>query len=339
MDKMKKVIICLVIIVCIIVASIFCLKMKNEKKNNPITDNSTAQTPSNSIESSLTGEALSIISCERMTKSNYLNIEIAPNVYDSLEKNLITSITIKNDGKEITETSKKADISVNQDGSVIAYFVDNANGYDMYIVGRDKIYLSDANHLFSGYESLKGINGLDLLDTSGVKDMSGMFQDCTSLSSVDLSNFDTSEVTNMSGMFSACGALDSIDLNSFKTSKVTDMGGMFYWCDSLQTINLSSFDTSNVTNMTRMFCNCTAIENIDLSNFETSKVTSMIQMFDNCSMLASLDLSSFNTSNANMEMFFDKCDSLEKCYVSNNEEANKMAELLKTNKNSVFIVK
>ena len=43
--------------------------------------------------------------------------------------------------------------------------------------------------------------------------MSNMFNYCTSLTSLDLSNFDTSQVTNMDGMFIGCESLRDIKIN------------------------------------------------------------------------------------------------------------------------------
>ena len=81
-----------------------------------------------------------------------------------------------------------------------------------------------------------------------------MFNDCESLTSLDLSSFNTSLVTNMSSMFFGCASLTSLDLSSFNTSLVTNMGSMFYGCYKLSTLTLgpdwgintsiSSFDLS-----------------------------------------------------------------------------------------------
>lgn len=66
---------------------------------------------------------------------------------------------------------------------------------------------------------------LDILanvDTSAVTNMSSMFKNCQSLTSLDLSSFDTSAVTNMGSMFNYCQKLTSLLLgpNFFKTSKI-----------------------------------------------------------------------------------------------------------------------
>ena len=154
----------------------------------------------------------------------------------------------------------------------------------------------------------------------------GMFNDCSSLASLDLSSFDTSSATDMRGMFHGCSSLASLDLSSFDTSKVRYMGecymgdygsndwydeGMFAGCESLASLDLSSFDTSNVTDMSFMFDNCESLASLDLSSFDTSKVAGMRGMFFECRSLASLDLSSFDTSSVtDMRSMFTLCQSL-----------------------------
>ena len=164
---------------------------------------------------------------------------------------------------------------------------------------------------FRAFLSLIRIKGLEHLNTSQVTDMSGMFNSCSSLTSIDFSSFDTSKVTNMNRMFSGCSSLTSLDLSSFDTSKVTDMSCMFWSCKSLTSIDFSSFDTSQVTSMSKMFFGCSSLRTLDLSNFDTSKVTSMGGMFSGCFSLTSLDLSSFDTSKVtSMEGMFRACSSL-----------------------------
>ena len=137
------------------------------------------------------------------------------------------------------------------------------------------------------------------------------YHGCSSLASLDLSNFDTSAVTDMGEMFSSCTALTSLDLSSFDTSAVTDMTAMFSGCNKLTALDLSSFDTSAVTNMINMFGGCNSLTSLDLSNFGTSAVKDMGFMFNGCSSLTSLDLSSFDTSAVkDMGFMFNGCTAL-----------------------------
>ena len=54
-----------------------------------------------------------------------------------------------------------------------------------------------------------------------------MFYNCSSLTSLNLSNFNTNNVTNMKDMFSYCSSLTSLNLSYFNTNNVSDMEGMF----------------------------------------------------------------------------------------------------------------
>ena len=74
----------------------------------------------------------------------------------------------------------------------------------------------------------------------------------------------TSNVTNMTGMFANCHSLTSLDVSRFNTSNVTSMSSMFQNCDGLKSLDLSRFDTSKVTNMNFMFEDCTALQEIKM---------------------------------------------------------------------------
>ena len=157
-------------------------------------------------------------------------------------------------------------------------------------------------------EALKQIEGLEYLNTSEVKDMSGMFSDCRTLTSLDLKNFNTQNVTDMSGMFSDCWTLTSLDLKNFNTQNVTKMGLMFFNCRALTSLDLKNFNTQNVTNMEGMFSGCEALTSLDLKNFDTQNVTNMEGMFETCVALTSIDLKHFNTQNVtDMSGMFKDC--------------------------------
>ena len=57
----------------------------------------------------------------------------------------------------------------------------------------------------------------------------------------------------MSYMFNNCSSLTELNLSSFNTNQVTDMSDMFYNCRSLNELNLSSFNTNKKTYMNHMF--------------------------------------------------------------------------------------
>ena len=128
---------------------------------------------------------------------------------------------------------------------------------------------------FYSMRKLTSITGIEYLNTSEVTSMSYMFYNCSSLTSLDVTNFDTSNVTGMSYMFYDCSSLTSLDVTKFNTSNVTGMSGMFMGCSSLTSLDVTKFNTSNVTTMSDMFQGCSSLTSLDLRNFNTSKATNM----------------------------------------------------------------
>jgi len=219
------------------------------------------------------------------------------------------------------------DVSHTKDKSVMAYIEDDGTGngtYKLHIQAKDKVYTNiDSSGLFSNFPKLTEITGMEYVDTSKTKNMRSMFYNCSSLTSLDLSNFDTSKVIDMSNMFSGCSSLTSLDVSNFDTSNVTMMVNMFNSCSSLTSLDASHFNTSNVTSMYQMFYGCGNLTSLDVSKFDTSKVTEMASMFDRCSSLTSLDVSNFDTSKVtNMSSMFYNCSNLTSLDVSNFDTSN-----------------
>ena len=67
---------------------------------------------------------------------------------------------------------------------------------------------------------------------------------------VNLNMIDTSKITDMSGMFDRCTSLKSLDVSKWDVSNVKDMRYMFYGCKSLDTdTTMWNIITSNVNDM------------------------------------------------------------------------------------------
>ena len=124
-----------------------------------------------------------------------------------------------------------------------------------------------------------GTNTIIMIWENYITNMQDMFYGCSSIISIDFSNFDSSSVTNMKAMFAFCYSLKSLDLSNFKTSNVSIMINMFYCCKSLTTLNLSTFDTSKIDSLEGFFCGCSSLEYIDISNFNTTSVTTLFKTF------------------------------------------------------------
>lgn len=104
------------------------------------------------------------------------------------------------------------------------------------------------------YSMDSDVKVVDAGDTSSVTNMSSLFYDCTTLTSVVL--FDTSNVTSMKQMFQSCVKLTEVPL--FNTSNVTDFCNMLYLCKSLKII--PAFNITKATDISYM---CAYSENVE----------------------------------------------------------------------------
>lgn len=173
---------------------------------------------------------------------------------------------------------------------------------------------SSVTYLKAMFNNCTSLTELDLSSSNSenVKDMSEMFNGCNALSKLVLTDFKTEQVTTMESMFCNCSKLETLDVSSFNTENVTTMCGMFSHCSSLRSLDLTGFNTANVTDMSSMFKNCSSLRSLDLSSFNTRKVSDMQSMFEGCTNLESIDFSSFDTENmTSMIAMFNSCTKLE----------------------------
>ena len=147
-----------------------------------------------------------------------------------------------------------------------------------------------------------------------------MFGSCTSLASIDLSNWNTQSLQNAYYMFKGCTELLSIDLSNWNTQSLKDIMYFFDGCQKLQTINFSGWDFSPITNMKYAFQNCKALESLPLISLKNkgtsfgSTSASCHKMLYGCSGLKSfggfIDTESVNWSSSDYAPFYS-CSELE----------------------------
>ena len=143
----------------------------------------------------------------------------------------------------------------------------NMSNADLAAIQSVKIYASMGNvapasleRWFSGMTNLKSFTGMDYLNTAGVTTMTAMFNECTSLTSLDLSGFNTERVEYMNDMFSGCTNLTTLKLTNFTADRVQDMSYMFYQCGALTTIECDNEWSTASANSSSMFSGCTNLK-------------------------------------------------------------------------------
>ena len=252
---------------------------------------------------------------------------VYPESNDDTELISYTRKGIKNNDSITWEDWNKNSIISKQYILKDALRLDNLiSSYSTSIIFTDTIMPSDATYTSMGVNNSENIiswydgsNNVTYISTQknlqkvrGNSNCYSLFNGCSKINIIDISNFDTSQVTNMYAMFYGCSALTKIyGLNKIDTGNTYRLSYMFYNCSKLKSLDLSNFDTSKVTSMASMFYNCSKLTKLDLSNFNTCMVIDMSEMFEQCTNLKSLDIADINTSKvANMYAMFYGCDSL-----------------------------
>ena len=221
------------------------------------------------------------------------------------------TLTFYHDGKRVDRRTMKT-YSLDWPASDEPYWFSDDSHYDITHAVFDASFAdvrpTNTYYWFGEMENLLTITGLEYLNTSEVTNMNGMFMDCCSLTSLDVSHFDTKKVTTMRGLFAGCSEVPSLDVSHFDTRNVTNMADMFSSCSSLTALDIRNFDTQKVTDMYAMFWDCQELTSLDVRFLNTAKVENMGYMFGGCEKLVSLDVSNFNTAKVKkMEYMFYGC--------------------------------
>jgi surface protein len=178
------------------------------------------------------------------------------------------------------------------------------------------------NNAFYGCTNLN-ITATDAPILSGVMDMSGMFNSCSSLNPTgaagialntwntasvnnmkklfdgdtsfnqNIGNWNTGAVTNFFGMFDGA-AIFNQNLGSWNTGAATDMGAMFFEAHSFNG-DISNWNTGAVTSMRAMFEEATSF-NQNIANWNTGAVTTMKGMFEHADSF-NQNIANWNTAN------------------------------------------
>ena len=168
-----------------------------------------------------------------------------------------TTLTFYCDGKRATRTGTTYDAG--NTGSYPAWYLDDTSNevtkvvFDPSFAGARP---TSTAAWFMYMPNLTYMTGEEYLNTSEVTDMSYMYA-LTNFLGIELDGFNTSKVKNMYGMFANCSYVDELDLSYFNTSQVTDMGSMFRGCSNLKTIYVGpDWYTFAVTSSSNMFKDC-----------------------------------------------------------------------------------
>lgn len=129
-------------------------------------------------------------------------------------------------------------------------------------INLDNLDTSKATNMSMMFARATGAIELDLhtWDVSNVQNMYQMFVG-SKFTGINIDGWQTSSLTNMVSMFNGCTNLVSIDLSNIDTSKVEDMQGAFMNVP-IATLDISAWNTSKNTSVRTMFSGMTNAETI-----------------------------------------------------------------------------
>jgi len=99
------------------------------------------------------------------------------------------------------------------------------------------------------------------------------FYGCTNLTSI--TSFvapDLSSTTNLFQFAFNCSSLTTLDVSNWDVSNIVSFQNFVLGCTNLTELDVSNWNTSNVLNFAQFISNCDALSTIDVSNWNTAKV-------------------------------------------------------------------
>ena len=115
--------------------------------------------------------------------------------------------------------------------------------------------------------------------------LSYLFYACTSLTEFKLENIALPSCNLFGGMFESCTGLKTVDLSNWRLDKHDDirLWFLFAQCTSLASVDLSGWDTSRVNNFSHAFYECASLETLDISSFSSRTSGAILDnMFATC---------------------------------------------------------
>ena len=214
--------------------------------------------------------------------------------------------------------------------------------------------LERLQQVFYGCDNLVNLLNFNDLNLSNVSDggdykgIMGLFDYCSKLQSLDLSNWNLSNpgCKDLSAFFASSSnpGIQDLDMHGFKIPQCESISNFFSKLGSLKTVNLSGSDFSNIKSFEKLFENKSKLINANFHNCKASSISSVAFMFHNCSNLESVDMKGVvGSSCTSMESVFEGCKKLNDMDISgwNTENITNMANSFKlchTNTGDNFVI-
>ena len=130
-----------------------------------------------------------------------------------------------------------------------------------------------AKYLFQNCKNLKTADISTTFSMAKKVDASNLFIGCSKLESVSIAG----RFSSISGLFQSCAALKSVDFSNVSLDYVTNLGYAFSGCSNLKSVDMSHLDLSKVNTANCVFDKCDALE--EILSFAAPSAPSMTKPF------------------------------------------------------------
>jgi len=206
------------------------------------------------------------------------------------------TITVWNQAETLHTYSASGTYTINITGTIQGFRFSNAGDRNklMSISNWGTLNLGNNQAYFYGCNNLNLSSVSGVLDLSGTTNLTFMFANCTSLTTINnINQWDVSNVVSMTNMFNGATSFND-DISNWDVSSVTIMSSMFVGASSFNQ-NINNWDVSNVTIISTMFVNAIAF-NQPLNSWNISGVISLTGMFNGATSF-NQPLNSWDVSN------------------------------------------
>lgn len=172
--------------------------------------------------------------------------------------------------------------------------------------GWQTVLLKNMNSAFTRCKRFTALD-LSVLDLSKVETMENLCLADAELQSVTFGPTESLKI--VSGLFNNCPKLASIDLSPMAATNITAMSSTFRDCPALKVVKLTNWNTYKVANMNSMFNGDSALEHIYVSDsWTTDAVVASSDMFKNCVKLPNFDSTKLDKTHAKIGEYLEKGD-------------------------------
>lgn len=165
-----------------------------------------------------------------------------------------------------------------------------------------EVNLTGVTHLDGVFNTCTLLRNVSLTNSGGLTSANSTFVGCSSLSATP--SLDGSSIVDCSSMFSGCTRLENITLTSLPAA--TTMQSMYSNCKSLAYV--PSISALICTNWSAIFAGCNAIESVE--ELDLSAVLDASNMFANCYLLRTTDYLLNTSGITDASRIFNSCTGL-----------------------------